>query len=595
MAVSAHTDQRLSLEYGAEDATSGLRRHVGPIGLLFAGVGSIIGSGWLFGAFNATHIAGPVAIFAWVLGSIMIMLIGLVYAELGAMFPVSGGVVRFPHYSFGSFASFTMGWVTWLAAAVVAPIEVEGAIQYASSYEPSLFTKSGVLSWPEGYIAAAGGMFLFSLINLVGIRWFARLNNVVVWWKLAIILITIFAFLFTTFHASNFSKYGFAPSGMQGMFHAIVVAGIVFSFLGFRQGVELGGESDNPRRNIPLAVIGSILITAVIYVLLQIAYIAAVRPSDLAKSHGWATLAFTNDAGPLAAIASLIGLAWLSTILLIDAVVSPADTGLIYTTVTARLSYAMGRNDNAPRALAATSRRGVPWLSVFLAFIVGLIIFLPFPSWSKLVGFVTSATVLSFGSGSLVLMAMRRQLPNQERPFRLPGGHIIPFLAFYAANLMIYWAGWDVDWKLFATVGIGLVLLGIQLAYRPELRRVMQFQHGWWILLWYAGLTVISWQGVYSSDDTAQGQQNNIPFGWAFLVVLALTAIIYVLALRSRLAPAQVRAQIAGTPTDEPAALAESPTAVPYPSETERSRGGRHVRTAKADGGDGRSAEHDDR
>jgi amino acid transporter len=345
---------------------------------------------------------------------------------------------------------------------------------------------------------------------------------------------------------------------MQGMFHAIVVAGIVFSFLGFRQGVELGGESDNPRRNIPLAVIGSILITAVIYILLQIAYIAAVRPADLAKSNGWATLSFTNDAGPLAAIASLIGLAWLSTILLVDAVISPADTGLIYTTVTARLSYAMGRNNNAPRALAATSSRGVPWLSVFLAFIVGLIIFLPFPSWSKLVGFVTSATVLSFGSGSLVLMSMRRQLPDQERPFRLPGGHVIPFLAFYAANMMIYWAGWDVDWKLFATVGIGLVLLGIQLTYDRGLRAVMQFRHGWWILLWYAGLAVISWQGIYSSDDTPQGQQNNIKFGWAFLVVLGLTAIVYVLALRSRLSSEETRRQIAATPLDEPAGLAET-------------------------------------
>ena len=72
------TTATASIEYGAEDATSGLKRHLGPIGLLFAGVGSIIGSGWLFGAFNATRIAGPVAIFAWVLGAIMIMLIGLV-------------------------------------------------------------------------------------------------------------------------------------------------------------------------------------------------------------------------------------------------------------------------------------------------------------------------------------------------------------------------------------------------------------------------------------------------------------------------------------------------------------------------------------
>jgi len=82
-----------------------LKREIGLIGLLWASVGSIIGSGWLFGALNAAEIAGPAAIVSWVLGGIMIMLIGLTYAELGTMFPVSGGVVRFPHFAFGSFAS----------------------------------------------------------------------------------------------------------------------------------------------------------------------------------------------------------------------------------------------------------------------------------------------------------------------------------------------------------------------------------------------------------------------------------------------------------------------------------------------------------
>lgn len=545
-----------TLEYGAEDATSGLKRHVGPVGLLFAGVGSIIGSGWLFGAFKASAIAGPVAIFAWLLGAIMIMLIGLVYAELGAMFPVSGGVARFPHYSFGSFASFTLGWVTWLAAAVVAPAEVLAAITYAGSYAPWLITKDELLTWPQGYLLAAAGMLLFSFINLVGIRWFARLNNVVVWWKLAIIIATVIAFFVAAFHSANFSKYGFAPAGGQGMVHAIVVSGIVFSFLGFRQGVELGGETDNPRRNIPLAVIGSIVICGLIYIGLQCAYIGAVQPSDLASSNGWAGLSFENDAGPLAGIAGLIGLGWLGKILLADAVVSPADTGLIYTTVTARLSYAMGRNKNAPRSLAWTSTRGVPWLSVALAFVVGLIVFLPFPSWSKLIGFVTNSTVLSFGSGAVVLMAMRKQLPEQERPFRLPGGHIIPFLAFYASNLMVYWAGWDLDWRLFAAVGLGLAIFGGQWVLSSEFRQQhFHWRHGWWVPLWFVGLIFISWQGIYSSDDKPHGQQNNIPFGWAFLVIGAWTLIIYCLAIWSRFSPEQAREQIAETPVDEPPAL----------------------------------------
>lgn len=85
--------------------------------------------------------------------------------------------------------------------------------------------------------------------------------------------------------------------------------------------------------------------------------------------------------------------------------------------------------------------------------------FLPFPSWQQLVGFITSATVLSFGSGPIVLAAMRRQLPDYPRPFKLPGGDVIAFLAFYCSNLIVFWAGWATNWKLFIAVALGFVML----------------------------------------------------------------------------------------------------------------------------------------
>ncbi|WP_257925648.1 APC family permease, partial [Amycolatopsis iheyensis] len=131
-------------EQGGQAAVAGddtkLKKHFGTIGLLFTAVGSVIGSGWLFGAMNAAELAGPAAIVSWVIGAVMFILIGMTYAELGTMFPHSGGVARFPHYSFGSFASFSMGWVTWIAAAAVAPIEVLAVVQYATNYLPWLET-----------------------------------------------------------------------------------------------------------------------------------------------------------------------------------------------------------------------------------------------------------------------------------------------------------------------------------------------------------------------------------------------------------------------------------------------------------------------
>ena len=87
----------------------GLKRDIGKTGLLFTGVGSIIGSGWLFGAFDAASMAGPAAILSWALGAVLIIFVALNYSELGVMFPVAGGVVRYLHYAFGSFASYTSG------------------------------------------------------------------------------------------------------------------------------------------------------------------------------------------------------------------------------------------------------------------------------------------------------------------------------------------------------------------------------------------------------------------------------------------------------------------------------------------------------
>jgi amino acid transporter len=523
-----------------------MRRDIGIVGLLFASVGSIIGSGWLFGALTSAQIAGPAAIFSWVIGAVMIIIIALVFAELGTMFPVSGGVARFPHLAYGSFASYTTGWILWVAVATTAPIEVEGALQYATKWAP--FTQSHANGTHTltglGYGVGVLAMAFFVVVNYFGIRWFARLNNIAVWWKLGVIVLVIVVFLVTEFHGGNFSSHGFAPDGLQGVLTAIATGGVVFSYLGFRQGIELAGETKNPRRNVPVAVIGSVLLTGVLYILLQIAFIAAVRPSDLASSKGWTNLAFNGDFGPLAAIAGIIGLGWLATILYIDAVISPADTGLIYTTVTGRVSYAMGRNGNAPRILAKTTPRGVPLVSLFVTFVVGLIVFLPFPSWQQLVGFVTSATVLSFGAGTLVIGALRRELPERERPFRVPFGDVLPFLALYSSNLIVYWSGWDVDWKLFVAILLGFVLLGIfHLTGKGDMPPMDWRSGATWTVPWLGGLALISYLGDY--PDPAVGNQKDFGFGWGFLVVFVFTGIIYGIAMWSRLRRDRVEAHIA--------------------------------------------------
>ena len=529
----------------AEPAEShGLRRHVGRTGLLFASVGSIIGSGWLFGALNASQQAGPASIISWPIGAIMIGLIALVYAELGTMFPLSGGVVRFPHMSYGSFASYLTGWITWVAVVTTAPIEVEAVLQYATKYAgfTTKHTVNGEIVHTLttlGYVTAVILMAIFVVINYFGVRWFARVNNVLVWWKLFIIVLVVIAFFAAAFHSSNFTAMGgFKPEGWHGVFTAIATSGIVFSYLGFRQGIELAGETDNPKRNVPFAVIGSVLITGIIYVALQAAFIGALPGHVLEQSGSWAKLSFENDFGPLAAMASLLGMGWLAVLLYIDAIASPGDTGFIYTTVSSRISYAMGKNNNAPAALAKTTDRGVPFVSLIVAFVVGLIVFLPFPSWQQLVGFITSATVMSFASGPLVLSAMRKQIPDQNRPFKVPGGHIIPVLAFWSSNLIVYWSGWDTVWKLMVAVLLGLVLLVIF-----QMRKgtpPMDLKSGAvWYIPWLGLLTLVSYLGDYG------GGTGTLGFGISIPILLALSIVIYAISQWSALDSDRVQEHIA--------------------------------------------------
>src|SRR6201994_1444193 len=182
------------------------RRDFGRIGLMFTAVGSLIGSGWLLGALNATTIAGPAAILSWVLGAFAVMLLALVLAELGGMSPIGGGNGRFPHFAFGGLVGFGMGWVYWLGSVTLAPVETEAALQYATKYVNewigiNLVHSSGgteVLTG-YGYAAAAILMLMFTVLNLYGVSRLTRVNTAIVWWKIAIPLVAIVAISATQF------------------------------------------------------------------------------------------------------------------------------------------------------------------------------------------------------------------------------------------------------------------------------------------------------------------------------------------------------------------------------------------------------------
>jgi amino acid transporter len=520
----------------------GLRRDVGRIGLLFTSVGSVIGSGWLLGALNATKIAGPAAIISWVVGAGAVMLLALVIAELGSMRPVAGGNARYPHFAFGSLIGFGMGWIYWLGSVTLAPVETEAALQYATKYVNewigiNLVHSSGgaevLTAW--GYVAAAILMLLFTVLNLYGVSRLTKVNTGIVWWKIAIPLVTIVAIAVTQFKGGNFSAGdGFAPDGVHGILSAVATGGVIFSFQGFEQAVQFGGETANPKRNIPFAVIGSMLVGTIMYTLLQLVFIGGLNP-DSAK-HGWEALGFANDAGPFAGIALGLGIGWLATLLYIDAFVSPAGTGLIYTGSSARLTYGMGRNGYIPHFFDRLSDRGVPWISILFAYGVGMIVFLPFPGWQKLVSFITSATVIIYSGQCLSVAALRRQLPDVERPFRLPALNVIAPVAFVIANEIVLFAGWTTNYKLLAAVALGFILLALSNVFRPKEERVkLDWMPGAWLVPWLLALGLVSYLSSF------EGGQDTLKFGVDMAVTAVIAVVVYVTAMRLRLSPEQAQ------------------------------------------------------
>ncbi len=480
-----------------------LRRAVGLRGLTMISLGSIIGSGWLLGALTAAKVAGAASLVSWILGGLVLALLALVHAELGSTYPVSGGTARFPYMVFGALGGFTGGWMAWIQAVTIAPIEVEATLGYLNSKYPSLglINANGTLD-AKGIGIGAGFMLVFTVINILGVRWLAESNTIATYWKIAIPTITIFALLFTVFHTSNFSAGGgFVPYGFHGIFAALPL-GIVFALEGFEQAIQVGGEAENPQRNIPRAVIGSMLIGTAIYLLLEVAFVGALNPANLA--HGWTDpIKGVGAYGPYATLATKAGIGWLATLLIIDAVISPAGTGLIYVGTSSRLSYGLGQNRYFPRTISKVSRRGVPLVSIIISFIIGMLTFLPFPSWAGLVGLVTSATVIMYAMAPVSLAGLRRMDPGRPRTYRLPAAGVLCPLAFIFANCIVYFAGWSNVFWLYVFIIAGFGIFAIYQASIPAERRPsIEWRSAYWIVPWLTGLGIISWQGQYTSSVT---------------------------------------------------------------------------------------------
>jgi amino acid transporter len=409
------------------------------------------------------------------------------------MFPNSGALVHMTHVSHGDLTGKIWSWVLFLAFVSVPPVEVSAVLTYTNSYLPGLINPQTGLMTGVGTASAAVLLAGVVALNFIAVRWVLAINSAATWWKLIIPIVTIGILMAYSFHPSNMMAHA-ASTPKSGIFTAVATAGIVFSFFGFQQAIALAGETRNPDRYVPIALISSVLIGMLIYVGLQIAFITALNPADI--SGGWEHLRFTGMFGPLAAIAVAVGALWWAVVLYVDAIISPLGTAFIYVTASPRIIMAAGEMGNAPGKVVQLSRQGVPWVGLIVTYIVGVVFFFPFPSWQKLVSAVSLITVLSYSIGPVILLHLRKAMPEANRPFRLRAAGIVAPAAFIASNWLIYWTGYTVGkWMFSAVFAYIVVYHAWQLGVRQRSLRELGWRQAWWVIPYLAGMWAISYFG----------------------------------------------------------------------------------------------------
>ncbi|MDP3270091.1 MAG: APC family permease [Legionella sp.] len=464
-----------------------LKRDISTTNILVASAGGMIGSGWLFSPYISAQLAGSNALISWVLAALFMLFIALPLCELGTMFPVSGGMSNYPTFTHGQEVGFLFAWTSWLSYVVMTPIEIQAILQYSSHFFPALIIDdpASLKLSGYGYVVAMGIMFFVVILNSYGIKMLAECNKYASIIKFILPSIAIVTLLYSAPNMNNISIHLTDKESWAGIFTALSTGGIAFAFTGFQNGLILAGEVKNPQRNIPIAILGAVLIGFVLYFMLQLSFLAAIPQKFL--TNGWSALNYPGDNGPLVGLTLLLGLGVVAALLMFDAAFSPFGTTLVYTAATSRIIYGMALNHHLPQVFLKVNRHKIPYVTLYVNLVVGMLSFLPFPGWQKLVAFLSSASILSYSIGPICLLAMRKLQPATHRPFKLWSSLFFCHLAFYICNLMLYWCGFSILWKLDVALMIGLC---VYIIYHRTSLLVPNYPLYWFIFYMLALLTI---------------------------------------------------------------------------------------------------------
>ncbi|MHC3757891.1 APC family permease [Staphylococcus succinus] len=500
--------------------------------LVLLGLGSLIGSGWLFGAWEASSIAGPAAIISWIIGFVVIGSIAYNYVEIGTMFPQSGGMSNYAQYTHGSLLGFIAAWANWVSLVTIIPIEAVSAVQYMSSWpwDWAKFT-SGLMK--DGSISNAGLLavfviiIIFSLLNYWSVKLLTSFTSLISFFKLGVPLLTIIMLMISGFDTGNYghSAGEFMPYGSAPIFAATTASGIIFSFNAFQTIINMGSEIQKPEKNIARGIAISLTLSAVLYIVLQSTFITSM-PSDMIHGEGWSGINFNS---PFADMAILLGLNWLAILLYIEAVVSPFGTGVSFVAVTGRVLRAMEKNGHIPKFLGKMNDKyNIPRVAIIFNAIISMLMVSLFRDWATLASVISTATLVAYLTGPTTVISLRKMAPKMHRPFRANMLRFMAPFSFVLASLAIYWAMWPTTAEVILIIILGLPIYFFY-EYKTNWKNTKkQIGGSLWIIFYLILLAFLSFIGSKEFNG-----MNWVHYPYDFIVIAIVALIFYKLGTTS--------------------------------------------------------------
>lgn len=469
--------------------------------LVLISAGGMLGSGWLFSPFYGLQTAGSGVLLSWGITALLTLIIGLTFAEVATILPIVGGIMRFmgvTHSRPLGFLFITLAWVSYI---VYLPLEAQSAIQYIGFWIPSLVEHkdTGAVLSKIGLIVAFGIMVFLTWFNTQHLSKVAKANSVVSIWKLIIPISIAICVIIMFGKPEHFMANHSAKSWhVESILLAVTSSGLAFAFAGFQNGLILANSAKDPKKAIPISIIAPIVIGLIIYSTLSLMFMWCLPDASTNAISGVA---------PLLGLLSLLGLHYVYVILFVDAVIAPLGTANVYTTATGKILFGIGREFFPNSVLTKLNKFSAPHIALWINMVLGCCFLLPFPTWTELVNFLSSLTLLSCISGPIALMVLRERFPDLERKFKLPFYKVFGYLGFVSCTYFVYWSGTDNLLHLVYLIILGCISYWLIFARNTPL---LAFKRTWFLTAYIISLYGISY--AHSAHVIGFPQDNYIIF-----------------------------------------------------------------------------------